>query len=91
MTQKKICVTSRELNNAKVALINGKIYCLHGITNLDKIINWEYIKGKSLWVNMSFNEQEINDCKRLSFPFKTQSLNDVLNFSISLIDDDNKV
>ena len=87
--KKKICVFCIELNNAKVALINGKIYSLLGIINLDKIGNWEYIKGKSLWVNISFNEQEKK--KHLSFPFKTQSLNDLQNFSINLIDDDNKV
>ena len=46
----------------KVALINGKIYSLLAITNLDKISNWEYIRGKPLWVNISFNKQEeIND------------------------------
>ena len=40
---------------------------------------------------MSFTEQEqINDSKHVSFSFKTQSINDLLNFSISLIDDDNK-
>ena len=40
---------------------------------------------------MSFTEQEqINDSKHASFSFKTQSINDLLNFSISLIDDDNK-
>ena len=88
---KQIFVTFRELNNAKVVLINGKIYNILGIINLDKISNWEYIKGKSLWVNVSFTEQEqINDSKHLSFSFKILPLNDLLNFSINLIDDDNK-
>ena len=88
---KQIFVTCRELNNAKVALINGKIYNILGIINLDKISNWEYIKGKSLWVNVSFTDQEqINDSKHLSFSFKTLSLNDFPNFGINLIDDDNK-
>ena len=88
---KQIFVTCRELNNAKVALINGKICSLLDIISLNKISNWEY-KGKSLWVNISFNEQEqINDSKHLSFSFKTQSLNDLLNFSISLTDSDNKL
>ena len=88
---KQIFVTCRELNNAKVASINGKIYSILGIINLDKLSNWEYIKGKSLWVNISFTEQEqINDSKHLSFSFKTQSLNDLLNVSINLTGDDNK-
>ena len=89
--KKQIFVTCRELINAKVALINGKIYSILGIINLDKISNWEYIKGKSLWVNVSFTEQEqINDSRHSSFSYKTLSLNDLLNFSINLIDDDNK-
>ena len=85
---KQIFVTCRELSNSKVALI----YSILGIINLDKISNSEYIKGKSLWVNISFTEQEqINDQGHLSFSFKTQSLNDLLNFSINVIDDDIKL
>ena len=55
---KQIFVTCRELNNVTVALTNGKIFSILGIINLDKISNWEYIKGKSLWVNVSFTEQQ---------------------------------
>ena len=88
---KQIFVTYRELRNVKEALINSKTYSIFGIVNLDKISNWEYIKGKSLRINVSFAEQEqINDSKHLSFPFKTLSLNDLLNFSIDLINDGNK-
>ena len=88
---KQVFVTCREINNAKVALINGKIYSILGIINIDKISNWEYIKGKSLCVNVSFIEQEqINDSRHSSFSFKTLSLNDLLSFSINLTDDDNK-
>ena len=45
---KKIFVKCRELNDAKKSLINGKIYSLLGIINLEKINSWENIKGKSL-------------------------------------------
>ena len=45
---KKIFVICRELNDAKVALINDKISNILGVINLNKIENWEYIKGKSL-------------------------------------------
>ena len=65
---KQINVTCGELNNAKVALINDKIYIILGIINLGKISKWEYIKGNSLWINISFTEQkQINDSKHLSF------------------------
>ena len=45
---KQIFVTCRELNNAKVALINGEIYNILWIMHLYKINNWKYIMGKSL-------------------------------------------
>ena len=71
---KQIFVNCRELSNTKLALINGKIYNILGIINLDKISNWEYIKGKSLWVNVLFTEQErMNDNKHLSFSVKPLS------------------
>ena len=80
--------TCRALNNAKIALINGKIYSKLGIINLNKINNCEYIKGKSLWVNVNSDEpKQINNRKYISFSFSTLSLNDLLNFSINLIDD----
>ena len=82
---KQIFVTCRELNNRKVLLINGKIYSILCMINLDKTSKWEYIKRKSLWVH-----EQINDTKHLSFSFKTQSLNDLLHFSINLIGGDNK-
>ena len=40
----KIFVTSRELNDIKKSLLNGKIYGLIGIINLQKINNWNNIK-----------------------------------------------
>ena len=72
-------------------MIYGIIYNVLGIINLNKINNWDYIKGKSLWENFNFDEpKQINNSKHLSFLFKTFSLNDLLDFSINLIDDNNK-
>ena len=63
---KQIFVTCRELNNTKTALINGKIYNLLGMINLNKTNNWDYIKGKSLWVNVNFDELiQINNSEHL--------------------------
>ena len=87
----QIFVNCRKLNSAKVVLINGKIYSIFRIISLNKISNWEYIKGKSFWVNVSFTEPElINDSKHLSYSFKTVSLNDLLNFGINVIDEKNR-
>ena len=89
---KQIFVTCRELNSTKTTLINGKIINTPGIINSNKINNWEHIKGKSLWVNVNFDEpKQINNIDHLSFSFETLSLNDMLGFSINLIDDDNKL
>ena len=79
------------LNEAKIVLINGKIYNILGIINLNKINDWEYIKGKSLWVNVNFDgADQINNSEHIYFSFMTSSLNGLLDFSINLNDDDNK-
>ena len=87
----QIFITCRELNDVKKSLINSKIYVLLGITDLKKKNNWEEIKEQSLWINATLEEQkEINNSRHLCFPFMTLTLNDLLNFSINLIDDHNK-
>ena len=87
----QIFVTWREFNDVKKSLLNGKIYGLIGIVNLQKINNWSNTKGKSLWVNAIFKEQEeISNNRHLCFRFMTSSLNDLLNFSMNLIDDQNQ-
>ena len=66
---KQIFVTCRTLNDAKIALINGKIYNMLGII---KINNCEYIKGKSLWVNVNFDiADQRNNSEHIYFSFKT--------------------
>ena len=61
-----------------------------GIIDLKKI-NQKEIKGQSIWINTTHEEQkEINNSRHLCFPFSTKTLNDLLNFSIYLLDDNNK-
>ena len=49
------------------------------------------MKGQSLWVNATLEEQkEINNSKYLCFLFVTSTLNDLLSFHINFIDDNNK-
>ena len=84
-------ITGRELNNTKKTLINSKIYALLGIIDLKRINTWDEIKGESLWINATLEEQkEINNCKNLCFSFTTKTLNDLLSFSINLLNDNNK-
>ena len=62
-----------------------------GISDLKKINNWEEIKGHPLWINATLEEQkEINNNRHLCFPFTTLTLDDLLNFSIYLMEDHNK-
>ena len=53
----QICITSRELNEVKKSVINSKIYGLLGI-DLKKINGWKEIKGQSLSINATFEEQK---------------------------------
>ena len=86
---RQVFFTCTELNDVKKSLINGNIYGLLGITNLKKINNWEE-KGQSIWINADLGEQkEINNIRHICFPFATKTLNDLLSFSIYLIDDSN--
>ena len=53
------------------------------------LVNASFSKREQ--TNVSLTEQkQINDSRHLSFSFKTLSLNDLLNSSLNLIDDDNK-
>ena len=44
----QIFVTCRALNEAKPEFINNKLINILGVINLNKINNWDNIKGKSL-------------------------------------------
>ena len=85
----QIFVTCCELNKAKIALINGKILNILQVIKLNKINNWEKIKGKSVWVNVNFEELKDKKSGHFAFSFKTYNLADLLSFSIYHIDSSN--
>ena len=88
---KKIFITGKELSGVKKPILNEKVYELISIIDLDEISNWKDIKGQSIWISVSFkDQQEINNNSHLCFPFLTRSLNDLTSFSIYLQDDQNK-
>ena len=73
------------------SILNGKVYDLFSIIDLEKINNWNEIKGQSTWINVAFKDQnEISNNSHICFPFVTRSLNYVPSFSIYLQDDKNK-
>ena len=88
---KQIFVTCKGLNGVKKSILNGKVYDLLSIIDLDKINSWREIKGQPIWINTTLNDQkEINNNSHLCFRFVTRSLNDLLSFSIYLQDDKDK-
>ena len=62
------------------------------MTDLKKIISWENVKEKSLWVNNSFEEVKEKNSEDQPFLFflRTSTLNNMLKFSMNLIDDKNQ-
>ena len=67
---KQIFVTGKEQSGVKKSNLNGRVYDLIAIINLDKISNWKDIKGHSIWISASFKDQkEMNNDIHLCFPF----------------------
>ena len=84
----KILITCQNLNSAKKALINGKIYDLLGIINFSEIKNWESIKGKSIYVNARIDDSHyMENAKHFGFKFKTSYPIEFLEFTCELLDD----
>ena len=55
------------------------------------INNWDEIKGQSIWINATLEEQkEINNSRHIYCLFTTKTLNDFLSCSIYLLDENNK-
>ena len=85
---------SNGLNDARTSLINRKICKSIGAVNVNEITNWTELKGKSKWiniVNIVFKDSENPTlAKHFTFAFETTNLNDLLNFELSLLDDEAK-
>ena len=79
------------LNDARDSLINGKLYKSLGVINMNEIRDWTKIKGESKWINIIFNDfKNPMLAKHFSFAFETVNLSDLLNFQLSLLDDEAK-
>ena len=80
------------LNDARDLLINGKLYKSICVTNISKIKDWTKLKGVSKWINIIFNDSENPTlAKHFAFAFETLNLSDLLNFQLSLPDDETKL
>ena len=78
-------------NGVKKSILNQKIFDILAVIDLNKINNWNDIKGQSIWTNTAFKDhREINNNSHLCFPFTTKSFSDLSSFTIYLQDDTNK-
>ena len=79
------------LPDARDSLINGKLYNRLGVININKRRDWTKIKGESKWINIIFNNSENPTlAKHFAFAFETVNLSYLLNFQLSLLDDEAK-
>ena len=87
----QIFVLGKKLSGVKKSILNKKLFDILAVIDLNKINNWNNIKGQSIWTNAAFKDhKEINNNNHLCFPFITRSFSDLTSFSIFLQDDSNK-
>ena len=88
----KIFLQTTGLNSAKYALLNDEYKQIIGIRNLKQIENWDAQKQSSKLVDITFQEQiENKNTLHPSFSFISNNKEDVLGFSLKLVDSNNKV
>ena len=91
MTQVRYLFWEKNLNGVKKSILNQKIFDILAVIDLNKINNWNDIKGQSIGTNAAFKDhREINNNSHLCFPFTTKSFSDLSSFTIYLQDDTNK-
>ena len=84
----QVLILAKKLNGVKKCRLNYKTFDIIGAIDLNKIPNWNEIKGQSVWTNIQFkNHKEINQISHLCFPFIKKSFNDLtsLIFSFKMI------
>ena len=89
---KAIFLVSDGLNDAKKIFIKENLVSCIGVCYLSEIKNWNLIKGQSKRVQAVFNDSEkiTAGCSHFALTFKTINLSDILKFSITLVDGENK-
>ena len=86
-----IFITANNISGVKKSILNYKFYNILAQIDINKINNWNKIKGQSIWTNVHFKDhKEINNNSHLCFPFITRTFSDLTSFTILLLDDQNK-
>ena len=92
MIQKKYFYKHTGLKSAKYTLLNEEYKQIIGIINLIQIENWNTLKKGSKWVDITFQEQiENKNTEHPLFSFISNNKEDVLDFSLKLVDSNNKI
>ena len=82
-----IFITCNDLNDAKEALINGRVYKTLGVINLFQIKTWSEVKGDSNGIKAVFIDSECPSiADHFSFAFVPKNLSNLLDFTFQLID-----
>ena len=86
-------VSCNGLNDARDTLVNGKKIKALGVVNINQIELWEKLKGKKKWVNVPFNDSELEptSSKHSAFGFNTTNLHDIFHFEYNLPDNEGKL
>ena len=88
----KIFFQTTGLKSAKYALLNEEYKQIIGIANLNQRENWHTLKQSSKWVDITFQEQlENKNTEHPSLSFISNNKEDVLGFSLKLVDSNNKI
>ena len=66
----QIFVLRKKLSGVKTSILNKKLFDILAVIDLNKINNWNDIKGQSIWTNAAIRDhEEINNNNHLCFPF----------------------
>ena len=88
----KIFLQTTGLTSAKYALLSDEYRQIIGIANPKQIENWDPLEESSKWVDVTFQEQiENKNTLHPSFSFNLNNKEDVLGFSLKLVDSNNKI
>ena len=88
-----IFLLSDGLGDAKRIFINDTLEQGVGVCYLSEINNWELIKGQSKRVQVVFGDSQkfAGQSSHFALTFTTANLSDILKFSITLVDGENKL
>ena len=85
---KAIFIVTNSLLETPTHFINDTNYNGLGVIYTSEIENWSYIRGSSLWTNVTLTDSALPiAAKHFAFGFESQNFNSLLKFQYSLLND----